>query len=160
METISFQSYLKAVTILVVMFWNFNVLIQIRLTTSKMKHDIQYMVQKHGIRLAERLAKRLKTWDFRKEGNIRKISNLGGDIAQYPVSLTRIKLWQQQSKITQKYVPNFSCRVQFYCIPLFCSTYFVQDCLSKQNFNLNSARSPSNLNFLKFCMLSKHFSIL
>ena len=31
---------------------------------------------------------------FRKLGNIRKISNLDGDIVWCPVSLKKIKLWQ------------------------------------------------------------------
>ena len=60
-------------------------------------------------------------------GNIRKISNLGADIAQCPVSLPEIKLWQQQSKNIQKQISNFSCPVQFYWISLFCSKYFAQD---------------------------------
>ena len=58
----------------------YNVLIQIRLTTSKAKRDIQYC--KLGMRVASRVAKRRMTQDLRKKGNIRKISNLGGDIVE------------------------------------------------------------------------------
>ena len=49
----------------------YNILVQIRFTTSKMKFDIQ--VSKLGIRVAPRVIKRLKTWDLKKLGNIRKI---------------------------------------------------------------------------------------
>ena len=38
--------------------------------------------------------KKKKTEDLRKYGNIRKISNLEGYIAQCPVSPPEIKLWQ------------------------------------------------------------------
>ena len=104
----------------------YNVLVQIQLTTSKTKRDIQYI--KLGIRAPSGVAERLKTQDLRKYGNISKISNAGEDIAQRPVSLPEIKLWQQQSKNSQKQISNFSCPVLFYCISLFCSKYFVQDC--------------------------------
>ena len=43
---------------------------------------------------AERVAEKLKTCDLRKLGNIRKMSNLDGDIAQCPISPQEIKLWQ------------------------------------------------------------------
>ena len=46
------------------------------------------------------------------------------------VSPPEIKLWQQQSKNTQKQISNFSCPVQLYWISLFCSKYFAQDCSS------------------------------
>ena len=65
-------------------FWNYNsghnilelynILVPIRFATSKRKLDILY--SKLGIRVAERS----KTYDLRKLGNIRKISNLGGYI--------------------------------------------------------------------------------
>ena len=60
-------------------------LAQIRLTTSKTRRDSQH--SKLGIRVASRVAERLK-------GNIRKISNLGEDTTQYPVSLPEIELSQ------------------------------------------------------------------
>ena len=68
----------------------YNILVQIRFTTSKRKLDIQY--SKLGIRVASRVAERLKTQDLRKLGNIRKISNLGGHIAQCLVSLQELRL--------------------------------------------------------------------
>ena len=92
-----------------------------------------------------------------KLGNVRKISNLGGDIAQCLVSLQELTLCQQQLKNTQKQIPNFSFPVQFYWITPFCSKYFVRDCLSKQIFGSNSAQSPSNSNFLTFFITPKHF---
>ena len=72
----------------------YNVLVQIRLATSKTTRGIQY--SKLGIRVVIQVAEQLKTQNLRKEENIRKISNLGG--AQRPVSLPQIKLWRQQSK--------------------------------------------------------------
>ena len=39
-----------------------------------------------------------------------------------------------------------------------CGKYFVQDCLSKQIFGSNLARSPSHLNLLIISVTSKHFS--
>ena len=52
----------------------FNNLAQIRIATSKTILDIKY--NKLGTRVASRVAERLK-----KLGNIRKMSNLGGDAA-------------------------------------------------------------------------------
>ena len=90
------------------------------------------------------------------------MSNLGGDIAQCPVSLPGIKLWLQQSKNTRKQISNFSCLIKFYWISLFCSKYFVQDYLSKQSFGFNSSQSPSNLNFFDIFILCiiKRISII
>ena len=47
-----------------------------------------------NIGVASRVVERIKTQDLSKLGNIRKISNLGGEIAQRPVSLPEIILWQ------------------------------------------------------------------
>ena len=84
----------------------FNVLTQTRLTTSKTKRDGQY--SKLDVRVASRVAKRLKTQEKRKyQENLK----LGGDIAQCPVSLPETKFQQQQSKNTRKQISNFSCPV-------------------------------------------------
>ena len=56
-----------------------NILVQIQFTTSKKELYIEY--SKAGIGVASQVAELLKTWDFRKLGNIRKMSNLGGHIA-------------------------------------------------------------------------------
>ena len=64
-----------ATTILVKIFWNFNILVQVRFTTSKTKLYIYY--SKLGRRVASRVASHL-----RKSRNIRKISNLVGDKGQ------------------------------------------------------------------------------
>ena len=53
---------------------------------------------------------RLKTTELpktRKQGNIRKILNLGGDITQRPVPPPEIKLRQQQSKNTENRYQTF-----------------------------------------------------
>ena len=64
----------------------YNVLVQIRFTTSKTK--LVYY-NKHDIRVAERP----KTSDLRKLGNLREISNLNVDkTAQYQVPPPKIKL--------------------------------------------------------------------
>ena len=55
---------------------------------------------------------RLKTQDLRKYGNVRKISNLGGDLVS---SLPSRNLTLTVAvKNTQKQISNFSCPVQFY----------------------------------------------
>ena len=102
-----------------------NILAQVRLTASKTKLDIQY--SKLGIPVASGVAERLKTQDLRKPGNIRKVTNSSGLIAQCPFSLQKIRLWQQQLKDTQKQIPNFSFPVQFYWISSFCSKCFVRN---------------------------------
>ena len=63
---------------------HYNILVHVRFTASKTKLDIQY--GKLGIHVASLTAERIKTQDLRKSGNIRKFSNLGGHIAQCPVS--------------------------------------------------------------------------
>ena len=47
---------------------------------------------------------------------------------------------------------------QFHCISLLCVKYFVQDCLSKQIFYCNLAKSPSHFNFWKIFVTPKDFS--
>ena len=96
-----------------------------RFTTSKRRLDIQY--SKLGIRVVSRVAEQLKAQDLRKLGNIGKISNLGGHIAQCLVSLQELRLCKQQLKNKQKQIPNFSFLVQFYWITPFCSKYFFRD---------------------------------
>ena len=66
--------------------------------------------------------------DPQKLGNIRHISNLGVGIAQWSVSFQEIKVWQYQSRNTQKKVSNFFYLVQFYWISQFCSKFLDQDC--------------------------------
>ena len=104
----------------------YNILVQIRFTTSKRKLDIQY--RKLGIRVALRVAEWLNTQDLRKLGHVKKISNLGGDIAQCLVFLRELRLFEQQLKNTQKQIPKLFFPVQFYWITPFCSKYFVWDC--------------------------------
>ena len=133
----------------------YNILVKIRFTSSKTKLDIQY--SKLGTRVTSRVAERLKTQDLRKLGNIRKISSLGGHIAQCLVSLQELRLCQLQLKNTQKQVPNCSSPVQFYWIIPFSSRYFIRDRLSKHIFGPNSAQFPSNSNFSTFFITPKHF---
>ena len=92
----------------------YNILVQIRFTTSKRKLYIQHT--KLGTRVASRVAERLRTQDLRKLENIRKISNLGGRLAQCLVSLIflqELRLCKQQLKITQKQIQTFLFRSSF-----------------------------------------------
>ena len=61
----------------------YSALLQIRLTTSKTQRDMQY--SKLSVYVASQIDERLKTQDPKKYANIKKMSNLGGDIAQRPV---------------------------------------------------------------------------
>ena len=64
---------------------------QYRFATSKTKLDIQY--NKLGIRVVSLVAKQFKDFgDIRKLKNIRKITNLAGDLASWQVSFPEIKL--------------------------------------------------------------------
>ena len=122
----------------------YNVLVQIIFTTSKTKRDIQY--SKLGIRVASRVAEDLESQDTRKFQE-KLILDWKHNLVPSLPSINS----------TQKQISNFSCPVQFHWISLFCSKYFVQDCLSKQNFGLNSTQVPSKLNFLTFFVSSKLF---
>ena len=121
--------------ILVIVFWNFKAFLQVRCATSKTKLDTQYNKFKFGIRVVSRVDKRLKTQDLRNLGNIRQISNLGGGIGQYPVSLTEMKLWQQQLKKDTKvdlkaflFCPvSLGLSIYLSIFPI----YFVQNCRQK-----------------------------
>ena len=95
------------------------------------------------------------TWDLRKVGKIRKVSNLGGEKAQCPVSLKEILLQQQQTKIAQKWISSFSFPVQYYWISVFCFGYFVRD-FSLLTFS--KSQSPTEIVFLLFKIHNeKHF---
>ena len=132
-----------------------NVLLEIQFTTSKTKLDIQY--SKLGIRVASRVAEGLNIQDLRKLGNIRKISNLGGHIAQCLVSLQELRFCQQQLKNTQKQIPNFSSSIQFYRITQFCSKYFVWECLGKEILALTQPSPLAITIFLTIFITPKQF---
>ena len=57
----------------------FDNLVQVHIGISQTALDIYY--NKLGTRVPSRFAKRLKTYDLGKLGNIRKMSNFGGVIA-------------------------------------------------------------------------------
>ena len=133
----------------------YNILVEIRFTTSKTKLDIQYS------KLGARVAERLKTEDLRKLGNIRENSNLDGLIAQCLVSFQKLRLCQQQLKNTQKQIPKFSSPFQFYWIIPFSSKYFVRH---YRRFGLSEFRVISfhfsvkfflvfNINYFTFSMM-------
>ena len=74
----------------------YNVLVQVRFTTSKTKLEIQY--DKLDIRVVSRVNEQLNIEDLRKIANISKISKYAGARAECPVFAPEIKCWQQQSK--------------------------------------------------------------
>ena len=82
----------------------YNVLMQIRLTTSKMKRDIQY--SKLGIRVASRVAERLKTLLEKSQFQVERQPS-----AQSPSQ--KLNFGTSSSKNTQQQISNFSCPVQF-----------------------------------------------
>ena len=103
----------------------YSVLIQTRFTTSKTKLDIQY--SKLDIRVASRVAERLKIQDLKTQENL-KFGWRHSPAPSPPPPPPEIKLPQQQSKNTPKQISNFSLYVQFYWIGPFCPKYFAQDC--------------------------------
>ena len=118
----------------------YNILVQVRFTTSKTKLDIWY--SKLSIRVASRVAeqrplgggglcahtRKKKDLDLRKLENIREISNLGGHISQRPVPPHNSRIRQQHSQYTEKQILNSSFPVQLYPIsPSHCK-YPVRDC--------------------------------
>ena len=69
-----------------------NGLIQTLLATTETKRDISY--RKLVIQVVSQVAGKHKTYDLRKSRNIRKLLNLGAEIAVCPDSIPEIKLWQ------------------------------------------------------------------
>ena len=138
-------------TILAIIFWNFT-MFQYRSDLPKVKRNLISNIAKLVCQLPHELPNDLGLQKIRK---YKKMSILGG--AQFPVSLSEIKLWQQQQQISK-----FYCSVQFYWISLFCSKYFIRDCLSKQAFGYKTAQCPSNFilfrHFLKLHSISSIFN--
>ena len=95
--------------------------------------------------------------DLRKLGNIRKISKLNGDKAQSPVSLQETPLWQQQSKIKQKWISNFSFPVQYYWISLFCFSILYYSEKMKKYFHYRDTKyfmEKHVINFLIYILFT------
>ena len=96
--------FAKSATTFIIL-WLQDGLVQVRFTTSKTKLYTQY--NKLIILVASRAAKLTKILNLRKLPKHRKILNLGGDIAQYQVSLPEIKLFKFYwiSLLSPKYFP-------------------------------------------------------
>ena len=73
--------------------------------------------------------------------NIRKMPNLGGEIAQCLLSLVETKLSLQQSKRRQNQISKFPVSAQFYWISLLCPNYFVREFLIRQIFDRSLVQS-------------------
>ena len=101
----------------------YNVVVQIQLTTSK--RNVIPSIANYVYELRHEYSN-----DLRKLGNIRKIPNLGGDIAQCLVPLPEIKFGNSSQKACTNRYQGFSCTVHFFWISLFCSKYLVRDCSS------------------------------
>ena len=69
----------------------FHFLVQFFFTTSET--EIDYYYQKVHVQVALRVVKRLKTYDFRKLGNFKKISETLGFDGKYPAVHRKVKFW-------------------------------------------------------------------
>ena len=87
---------------LVIISWNFTIF-QYRSDSPQVKGNLISSITNLLYELPHELPNDLR---LRKLGNIRKISNLGGHIAQYLVSLQELRICEQQLKNTQKQIPN------------------------------------------------------
>ena len=145
-------------TILVIIFWDYT-MFQQRSDQPQVKQNMRASIVNLVYELPNELPDDLRSQEIGKHQEYLKFGWRHSPVpsAQCPVPPTEKKLWQQLSKSTQKQISNFSCPVQFYCISLFCSKYFAQDYLNKQNFGLNSAQSPSNLIFFYILYIIKAF---
>ena len=127
-------------TIQGIIFGNFTVF-QYRSDLPQVKLNLIFSITSLVYELPHELLNdlRLQTKDLRKLGNIRKISNQGGDIAWCPVSLPETKLSQQQLKNMQ----NVDIKLFLSChwISLFYSKYFVRDGSKPLKINF----MPSNI---------------
>ena len=109
-----------------------------------MKRGIQ--CRKLSIQVASRVFERIKTQDLRKKGNIRKISKLGWDIAQCPVSLPETKLAiavQKHAKVdiklflTSPVLLDFSILFQILCPGLQVHLLRLLDLASRLSLNFD-----------------------
>ena len=116
----------------------FDVLANFVFTTSETVGH--YYLETQFVRVASRVAERLKTQDLRKLGNIRKLSKLHGMIAQYPGSLPKWKFCQYQQKALERQKLKFSCCVLFHMKTRVSLKYFVSYCLWKLFLILNRPR--------------------
>ena len=67
----------------------FHFLAQFLFTTSEM--ELNYYHQKVNVRVAPRVAERLKTWNLRKLGNFKKIPEILGFDGKYPAVQPKAK---------------------------------------------------------------------
>ena len=98
---------------LVIMFWNFT-MSWYRSELTQVKRNLISSIINFPCELHFVLPSNGRPRISENQEILDQITNLGGYIAQYPVSLPQIKLWQQWSKYTEKCISNFSCPVQFY----------------------------------------------
>ena len=102
------------------------------------------------MRVASRVAKRVKTLDLWKLGNTKDNFSLVGHIAKCSSLFQKLSF----ANSSQKYIPKFSSPVQVYWNFLVCSKYYVRSYLSKQ---ISSSTWPCILQ-IKFFVISFVFS--
>ena len=127
-------------TILVIRFWNFT-MFQYRFQLPQVMLNLIFSM---SLRVLSQDVRKFKTENLiRKLGNIGKFSNLVEDIAQCLVFPPEIKLWLQQSKITQ-------CNYQTFLVPSK-FTGFIQS-ISNISFGIAVAREklPSKMRVLLY----------
>ena len=115
----------------------YNVLVQVRLATSKPKLDILY--KKLGIRVALRVAKRLNI------ENLRKLRILKNSQIWVDSSVPSIPCRNKTLEIAVKTHAKVDIKLFIFCPILLDFSRIVQDCLSKQIFPHNSVHFPSNV---------------
>ena len=115
----------------------YNVLVQVRLATSKPKLDILY--KKLGIRVALRVAKRLNI------ENLRKLRILKNSQIWVDSPVPSIPCRNKTLEIAVKTHAKVDIKLFIFCPILLDFSRIVQDCLSKQIFPHNSVHFPSNV---------------
>ena len=138
----------------------FNNLARVWIPTSKTILDIYHnkLVTRAASRVAERLAPRhYRRWGgfahIRKKKRLRILENYEKleKCKMCPVFFPEIKRWKQLSKKHAKIDIIRWSLVQFYCISLLCSKYFVEDC----SFDLSTANS---IWYIRFASFWDHFN--
>ena len=114
-------------------------LFQYRSNSTEVKPNLISSITNLVYELSYKLPNNLKLRIFANQETLQNISNLSGN--QCPVQcltcLPEMKVWQQQSKNTQKYISKF-CLVKFYRMSLFCFKYFDRDCRLIESYKKNN----------------------
>ena len=118
----------------------FHFLVQVFFTTSETELD--YYHQKVSVRVASRIAERLKTQDLRKLGNLRKIPEILGIDGEYPTVQLKSKFGRFVVKNCKKSAVKHSIErpilLNFVSLsPTFCPILYTTIFTSLWTHNLN-----------------------